>query len=112
MATFLPYLPPAGPAGPAVTPPRRSRSRRFSHRAGVRGIVAAIAMVSALTKRLVMGLALLVAVVIGGGVGYYLIGRGQWSFADCVYMTVITVTTVGYGEVLRDMDRVAYARGF
>ena len=69
-------------------------------------------MGSALTKRLVMGLALLVIVVVGGGVGYYLIGGGRWAFVDCVYMTVITVTTVGYGEVLRDMERVGYARGF
>jgi voltage-gated potassium channel len=69
-------------------------------------------MGSALTKRLVMGLALLVMVVVGGGVGYYLIGGGRWAFADCVYMTVITVTTVGYGEVLRDMERIGYARGF
>lgn len=69
-------------------------------------------MVSALTRRLVMGLALLVIVVIGGGLGYYLIGGGQWPMADCIYMTVITVTTVGYGEVLHDMDRVSYARGF
>lgn len=69
-------------------------------------------MVSALTKRLAMGLALLVVVVLGGGGGYYLIGGGRWTFGDCLYMTVISVTTVGYGEVLRDMDRVAYARGF
>ena len=69
-------------------------------------------MVSTLTRRLVMGLVLLVAVVIGGGFGYYLIGRGAWSLGDCVYMTVITVTTVGYGEILHDMDKVAYARGF
>jgi voltage-gated potassium channel len=69
-------------------------------------------MESALTRRLVMGLALLVIVVIGGGVGYYAIGRGAWSFADCIYMTVITVTTVGYGEILPHMERVAYARGF
>jgi len=69
-------------------------------------------MVSSLTKRLVMGLALLVVVVIGGGVGYYLIGRGAWRFGDCIYMTVITVTTVGYGEVLHDLDKVEYARGF
>ena len=59
-----------------------------------------------------MGLVLLVVVVIGGGVGYYTIGRGAWPFGDCVYMTVITVTTVGYGEVLRDMEHVAYARAF
>ena len=69
-------------------------------------------MVSPLTKRLVMGLVLLVIVVAGGGIGYYLIGGGQWRFGDCIYMTVITVTTVGYGEVLKDMDRVAYARAF
>jgi voltage-gated potassium channel len=69
-------------------------------------------MVSALTRRLVMGLALLVIVVIGGGLGYYLIGGGRWAMGDCIYMTVITVTTVGYGEVLHDMDRVHYARGF
>jgi len=55
-------------------------------------------MVSSLTKRLVMGLVLLLIVVIGGAIGYYLIGGGRWQFGDCIYMTVITVTTVGYGE--------------
>lgn len=69
-------------------------------------------MGSALIKRLVMGLALLVIVVVGGSVGYYLIGRGEWAFRDCAYMTVITVTTVGYGEILPDMEHVAYARMF
>jgi len=69
-------------------------------------------MGSSLIKRLMMGLALLVIVVIGGGIGYYLIGGGRWQFSDCIYMTVITVTTVGYGEILPDMDRVEYARAF
>jgi voltage-gated potassium channel len=69
-------------------------------------------MVSSLTKRLLAGLVLLVVVVIGGGIGYYAIGGGRWTFGDCVYMTVITVTTVGYGEVLADLDRVHYARAF
>jgi voltage-gated potassium channel len=69
-------------------------------------------MASALTKRLLMGLALLVVVVVGGGAGYYLIGGGAWRFGDCIYMTVITVTTVGYSEVLADLDKVEYARGF
>jgi voltage-gated potassium channel len=69
-------------------------------------------MVSALTKRLVTGLVLLVGVVIGGGAGYYAIGGGRWSFGDCLYMTIITVTTVGYGELLTDMEHVPYARAF
>jgi voltage-gated potassium channel len=69
-------------------------------------------MVSALTRRLAAGLALLVIVVLGGGLGYYVIGGGEWPFFDCVYMTIITVTTVGYGEVLHDMDHVHYARAF
>src|SRR5690242_14900444 len=47
-----------------------------------------------------------------GGVGYYVIGGGAWPFGDCLYMTVITVTTVGYAEVLPRMDVVHYARGF
>jgi voltage-gated potassium channel len=69
-------------------------------------------MISSLTKRLVLGLVLLLGVVLGGGIGYYVIGGGRWGFGDCIYMTVITVTTVGYGELLPDMDRVEYARAF
>jgi voltage-gated potassium channel len=69
-------------------------------------------MVPPLIRRLLTGLGLLVAVVFGGALGYYLIGHEQWSFGDCLYMTIITVTTVGYGEVLRGMDQVEYARGF
>ena len=69
-------------------------------------------MVSALTRRLTTGLLLLVIVVIGGGIGYYLIGHGRWSMHDCIYMTVITVTTVGYGEILPDMEHADYARTF
>jgi voltage-gated potassium channel len=67
---------------------------------------------SPLVKRLVVGFVVLLAVVLGGGLGYYLIGEGKWAFKDCVYMTVITVTTVGYGEVLDGMDKIEGARGF
>lgn len=42
-----------------------------------------------------------------GTVGFMLIGEGQWSFFDCAYMTSITLTTVGYGEVLEQMGRNA-----
>lgn len=67
---------------------------------------------SPLIKRLLFGFLVLLAVVLGGGLGYYLIGDGKWPFKDCVYMTVITVTTVGYGEILDGMDKVQGARGF
>jgi voltage-gated potassium channel len=50
--------------------------------------------------------------VLGGGIGYYLVGDGKWAFSDCMYMTIITITTVGYAEVLEGMDKVHYARAF
>ena len=67
---------------------------------------------SPLVKRLLVGFLVLIAVVGGGAGGYYVIGDGRWTYLDCVYMTVITVTTVGYGETLDGMDKVEYARGF
>jgi len=67
---------------------------------------------SSLGKRLLTGFIALVVVVIGGALGYYLIGDGRWAFRDCVYMTVISVTTVGYGETLEGMHEVPYARAF
>jgi voltage-gated potassium channel len=63
-----------------------------------------------LMRRLYTAAALLFAVVIAGSVGYHFIGAGNWSWFDCVYMTVITLSTVGYGEVLSGMDKVPYAR--
>ena len=42
-------------------------------------------------------LALLVVVIVVGTVGYHLIERLRWL--DAAYMTVITVATVGFGEV-------------
>jgi len=65
-----------------------------------------------LGRRLFLGFIALVVVIVGGSIGYWLIGGGRWAFADCAYMTVITVTTVGYGEVLDGMHTVPYARGF
>lgn len=56
---------------------------------------------------------LLVAVVGIGAVGYWYIGYSQrpglWPFEDCVYMTVITITTVGFGEIL-DFSAIQWGR--
>ena len=65
-----------------------------------------------LGKRLLTGALVLLAVVFIGATGYYLIGGGRWAFSDCAYMTIITITTVGYGETLEGMDKVEYARAF
>ena len=65
-----------------------------------------------LTRRLIYGFLAILVVVFGGGIGYYIIGDGRWPLGDCLYMTVITVTTVGYAEVLTGMDKVEFARGF
>jgi voltage-gated potassium channel len=69
-------------------------------------------MWSPMFKRLTYALIALGIVVIGGGLGYYIIGDGRWPFGDCLYMTIITVTTVGYDEVLHGMDTVHGARLF
>lgn len=61
-------------------------------------------------RQLAFGAISLFAVVLIGAAGYRIIGQGRWSYEDCVYMTFITVSTVGYGEVLSGMDKVGAAR--
>jgi len=59
---------------------------------------------------------LLALVVVGGALGYYLLawlnfGHPYWPLADCLYMTFITLTTVGFGEII-DVANVPGARSF
>ncbi|MBA7474068.1 Glutathione-regulated potassium-efflux system protein KefC [subsurface metagenome] len=49
------------------------------------------------TRRLLWGACVLVIIIVGGVIGYVVIE--DWSFVDALYMTIITVTTVGYAEV-------------
>ncbi|WP_051261232.1 bacteriohemerythrin [Desulfovibrio inopinatus] len=49
-------------------------------------------------RRSVQILFAVVFVIAAGTVGYMLIEEG-WSFLDALYMTIITITTIGYGEV-------------
>jgi voltage-gated potassium channel len=43
---------------------------------------------------------LLFIVLVTGTVGYWYIGGGKYSMIDCLYMTVITILTIGYGEIV------------
>ena len=51
-------------------------------------------------RRLYYAAAILIGTMLMGSTGYYFIFERQSSFLDCLYMTVISLTTVGYGEVL------------
>jgi voltage-gated potassium channel len=50
-------------------------------------------------KRLRRAVILFVVVFAFGVAGFKVFGGRDWSFFDSVYMTVITVATIGYGEV-------------
>jgi voltage-gated potassium channel len=45
-------------------------------------------------------LSAVVSTLVVGTTGYWLIGQGQWPVGDCLYQTVIGVTTAGFGEVI------------
>jgi voltage-gated potassium channel len=54
----------------------------------------------AIRKRLYYLLVLIFMVIMTGSTGYYIIFNGEPEFLDCIYMTVVSLTTVGYGEVI------------
>src|SRR4051794_26193102 len=52
-------------------------------------------------SRVVLGVVILAGIMLLGTFGYVVIEG--WSVLDALYMTVITITTVGYGET-RPLD--------
>ncbi len=60
--------------------------------------------------RLLSATFIIVCVVILGATAYYQLGDGRWSYFDCVYMTLITLSTVGFAETLEGMDAMPEAR--
>jgi len=60
-----------------------------------------------------LGLAFLalVSITAVGTLGYHWLGGPQYSWLDCFYMTFITLTTIGYGEVV-DVTDYEYGRLF
>jgi len=67
-------------------------------------------------RNLILAGILLLIVILIGSTGLYLLGLlapegPDWTLAQCVYMVVITLTTVGYGEII-DLASVPGARLF
>jgi voltage-gated potassium channel len=51
-------------------------------------------------RRLQRSVAFVLAVIAFGVVGYLIIGYPEYGLLDAIYMTAITLTTVGYGETI------------
>ncbi len=67
-------------------------------------------------KRIYLAGFFFMAVTLAGTTGYYLLGQfsqpePSWSFGNCFYMTIITLTTVGFSEVI-DLNMVPGSRLF
>jgi voltage-gated potassium channel len=65
--------------------------------------------VSTLVRRLIVALGIFATLVAAGTGGYFVLGHGRWALSDCAYMTVITISTVGFFE-LGQMREVPGAR--
>ena len=50
-------------------------------------------------RRLLAALGVLLSLTLVGAAGFWTLGHGRWTFGDCLYMTVITLSTVGFAEL-------------
>ncbi|MGH2574964.1 MAG: potassium channel family protein [Ignavibacteria bacterium] len=51
-------------------------------------------------NRFLLGGSVLFSILLIGTIGYWYFGDKQYSIIDCLYMTVITITTIGFTEVI------------
>ena len=61
-----------------------------------------------MSRRFTIGLLLLLSVYLLGGLGYKLFSPDT-PFIDCLYMSVITVASVGFTEVVNGAGRTDHA---
>jgi len=51
-------------------------------------------------KKFIFAGLFLIIVVLTGTWGYWLLGERQYSLVDCLYMTIITISTIGFTEIV------------
>ena len=61
-------------------------------------------------RRIGTALGVLLVACLIGALGFWWIGDGRWHFGDCLYFTIVTLSTVGFGETLDGMDTHPWAR--
>lgn len=64
-----------------------------------------------LKNKILLAIILMILVMVLGTIGYRIIAAGQASWVDCAYMTLITIASVGYSEVI-DMSNNPAGRSF
>lgn len=84
---------PTEPKSPDVTSPREPKRPRRRESSQLTEFLL-------IRRRLAQAIVALLLVTLVGVVGFAIIGRGTHSMIDAIYMTVITLTTVGYGEII------------
>jgi voltage-gated potassium channel len=57
-------------------------------------------MISGTYRRFIWVGAILLAIILIGTAGYWFIGGRQYSLVDTLYMTIITISTIGFGEII------------
>lgn len=62
-------------------------------------------------RNLLIAFAALLLVLFTGTIGYHILGGDKHSWLDCFYMTFITISTIGYGEIV-DVSGYEYGRLF
>ena len=66
---------------------------------------------SKVARKLLVSLLALVSVFVVGTVGYRILGGAQYSWMDCFYMVFVSITTIGFHEVV-EMPDYEYGRLF
>src|SRR5512135_100171 len=83
----------------------------FPGSGAARRMIRAATNSSAMKRNLLLSLLALLLVLLVGTVGYRVLGGEKYSWLDCFYMTFITISTIGYHEVV-DVNQYEYGKLF